>query len=106
MSNVLYHLAKNPEQQEKLRDELNSLPLDSNGKLTPSSFLKAPYLRACMKEVMRLSPIVVGTARAAGKDLVLKGYHIPKGVSQLYSIYCLFFIAILMIPLRILFASD
>lgn len=80
MSNVLYHLAKNPEKQEKLRDEIMNLPLDSNGKLTSSSFLKAPYLRATLKEVMRLSPIVAGTARAAGKDLVLKGYHIPMGV--------------------------
>lgn len=85
MSNVLYYLAKNPVQQEKLRDEIKQLPLDENGKLTSSSFLKAPYLRACLKEVMRLSPIVAGTARAAGKDLVLKGYQIPKEVSQVLS---------------------
>lgn len=82
MSNFLYYMAKNPEKQEKLRDEIKNLPLDVNGELTPSSFLKAPYLRACLKEVMRLAPIVPGTARAAGKDLVLKGYHIPKGVNS------------------------
>lgn len=89
MSNFLYHLAKNPEKQEKLRDEIMNLPLDSNGRLTPSSFLNAPYLRASLKEVMRLSPIVTGTARAAGKDFVLKGYHIPKGVRpHTYHTYC------------------
>lgn len=85
MSNFLYYLAKNPEKQEKLRDEVKTLPLDENGKLTPSSFLKAPYLRACLKEVMRLAPIVAGTARALEKDIVLKGYHVPKGVSRIHA---------------------
>lgn len=83
MSNFLYYLAKNPEKQEKLRDEIKKLPLDEHGKLMPTSFLKAPYLRACLKEVMRLAPIVAGTARALEKDIVLKGYHIPKGVSKI-----------------------
>lgn len=82
MSNCLYLLAKNPEKQEKLRDEIRNLSLDANGKLTSSTFLKAPYLRAFLKEVMRVSPIISGSARAAGRDLVLKGYQIPKGVSK------------------------
>lgn len=79
----MYQLAKNPDKQEKLREELQRLQVDSNGRLTPSSFLSAPYLRACLKETMRLAPIVSGTARAAGKDLIIKGYQIPKGVSGL-----------------------
>lgn len=87
MANSLYYLAKNPEKQEKLRKELQSLPLDGNGKLTSSSLLTTPYLRACLKEVMRMAPIVTGTARAAGRDLVIKGYQVPKGVSKIsYSI--------------------
>lgn len=81
MANFLYQLAKNPEKQEKLREELKSLPVDANGKLTPTSFLKAPYMRACSKEVMRLSPLIAGNVRAAGKDLVISGYKVPKGVS-------------------------
>lgn len=48
----------------------------------PSSFQTAPYLRACKKESMRLTPIAAGNMRAAGRDLVLKGYKIPKGVSS------------------------
>lgn len=79
----MYQLAKNPEIQEKLRKELQSLPVDANGRLTQTSFLKAPYLRACLKETMRLLPIISGTARAAGKDLVIKGYQVPKGVSAI-----------------------
>lgn len=34
---------------------------------------------------MRLAPILSGTARAAGKDLVIKGYRVPKGVSKIFS---------------------
>lgn len=83
---MLYYLAKNPEKQEKLRKEVQHLQLDENGKLTPTSFLKAPYLRACLKEVMRLAPIVGGNARGAGRDLVIKGYQIPKGVSDKFSL--------------------
>lgn len=80
-ANFLYQLAKNPDKQEKLREEIQHLQVDKNGRLTQSSFLTAPYLRACLKETMRLAPIVSGTARAAGKDLVIKGYQVPKGVS-------------------------
>lgn len=81
MANFMYYIAKNPEKQEKLREELHRLPTDSNGKLTATSFLNAPYLRACIKEVMRMAPIITGTARAASRDIVIKGYKIPKGVS-------------------------
>lgn len=82
-ANLLYYLAKNPVKQDKVREEVRGLQLDANGKLTPSSFLNAPYLRACLKEVMRLAPIIGGTARAAGRDLVIKGYQVPKGVSTI-----------------------
>lgn len=97
MSNYLYYMAKNPEKQEKLREEINKLPLDENGKLMPTSFLKAPYLRACLKEVMRLAPIVAGTARALEKDIVIKGYHIPKGVSQVCTCWWLLLFHVLVL---------
>lgn len=74
-------MAKNPEKQENLRKELQNVLRDGNEQLTPTSFRKVPYFRACLKEVIRLAPIVAGTARAAGRDLLIKGYHVPKGVS-------------------------
>lgn len=81
MGSCLYHLAKNPDKQEKLREEVKTILPNLNESLTPDSFRSAPYLRACIKEVQRVIPIIPGTARAAGKDLVIKGYQIPKGVS-------------------------
>lgn len=83
MVNILYHLAKNPEKQAKLREELKTVLPDPSVRLSPKSFLAVPYLRACIKETMRLTPITTGNTRAAGRDLVIKGYQIPKGVSNI-----------------------
>jgi cytochrome P450 family 12 len=38
-----------------------------------------PYLRAVIKEAIRLYPPTVGTVRELTKDLVLSGYQVPKG---------------------------
>lgn len=45
--------------------------------LTPENMKNMPYLRACLKESLRLYPIVVGTVRRINKDVVLSGYHVP-----------------------------
>lgn len=82
MANCLYHLAKNPDKQEKLRKELNTILPNNNDKLNANSFLTVPYLRSCIKETNRLTPITAGNLRGAGKDLVIQGYQIPKGVSR------------------------
>lgn len=74
----MYHLAKNPEKQETLRQEILSYLPERYSKLTNESLNRLPYMRACVKEAMRLNPVVTGTARAAGQDLVLNGYKIPK----------------------------
>lgn len=45
--------------------------------LTPENMKNMPYLRACLKESMRLYPIVIGTVRKIHKDIVLSGYQVP-----------------------------
>lgn len=79
MSSCLYHLAKNPEKQEKLRQEILTILPNRDSKLTTESFNHIPYMRACLKEAMRLNAVVPGTSRATGQDLVLNGYQVPKG---------------------------
>ncbi|XP_055588799.1 uncharacterized protein LOC129741117 [Uranotaenia lowii] len=76
---VLYSLATNPDKQAKLRDELRTILPNKNSPLTPENMRNLPYLRACIKEGLRVNPAIAGTMRAAGKDLVLQGYQIPKG---------------------------
>ncbi|XP_061378831.1 cytochrome P450 CYP12A2-like isoform X1 [Danaus plexippus] len=63
---LLYLLANNPEKQKKLRNEI----------MTAKD--KRPYLRACIKESLRLLPVVGGNFRQTTKDYDVLGYRIPK----------------------------
>lgn len=51
---------------------------DSN--LTNESLNSLPYMRACLKEALRLNPVIAGNARTSGRDIVLNGYQVPKGI--------------------------
>jgi cytochrome P450 family 12 len=77
---VLYGLAKNPEKQEILREEVLKILPEKSSKLTTQSLNNNPYLRAVVKEALRLNPPISGNIRSAGQDLVLKGFQIPKDV--------------------------
>ncbi|XP_049873861.1 cytochrome P450 CYP12A2-like isoform X2 [Pectinophora gossypiella] len=67
-TNLLYRLGTNPKAQDKLREEI--LSGDNNRR----------YLRACLKEALRLNPVVSANLRHTAKDHYVAGYHIPKGV--------------------------
>lgn len=56
-----------------------------DSKLTAEGMNKLPFMRACLKESMRLQPVVAGTQRAVSEHLVLHGYQVPKGVSGMCS---------------------
>ncbi|XP_047989391.1 cytochrome P450 CYP12A2-like isoform X2 [Leguminivora glycinivorella] len=65
---TLYFLATNPEKQKKLREEVMSRQT------------RRPYLKACLRESMRVLPVATGNARTSTKEYNLLGYRIPKGV--------------------------
>jgi len=77
---VLYCLAKNPEKQEILRKEILTILPEKDSKVNELSFNNAPYLKACIKEALRLLPPVTGNIRRTSQDLVLQGYQVPEGV--------------------------
>ncbi|GAB0094259.1 Cytochrome P450 [Sergentomyia squamirostris] len=80
---VLYCLAKNPEKQEALRREILTILPEKSSKLTVENMANMPYLRACIKETLRVQPVTFGNFRTTNEDVVLKGYHIPKGTDIL-----------------------
>ncbi|XP_061796029.2 1,25-dihydroxyvitamin D(3) 24-hydroxylase, mitochondrial [Nerophis lumbriciformis] len=75
---VLFNLSRNPHAQRTLLREIRSVvPADQQ---PCGEHLKSmPYLKACLKESMRLSPSVPFTSRTLDKDTVLGDYAIPKG---------------------------
>lgn len=79
---MLYLLAKNPAEQEKLRAEIVGVLPDRNAALGERDLDSLPYMRACIKEALRMHPIVPGHLRAAGQNLVLNGYQIPLNVNN------------------------
>ena len=81
VTSVLYSLAKNPDKQEKLREEILTILPEKNSKLTPTSFNNAPCPRAVTKEASRFIPVTNGYMRALDDDTVLQGYRVPKDVN-------------------------
>lgn len=80
---VMYELAKSPDKQRILQRELDRVFPDPGEPVTAGKLEELRYLRACIKEAMRVSPIIIGNQRMAVKDLVLCGYQVPKGTDVL-----------------------
>ena len=76
----MYYLATNKDAQSKLREEIMRLVPDKRMFIDKTMLDQCQYLKAVLKETMRLAPVAIATLRAAGKDMVLSGYRIPKGV--------------------------
>ena len=76
-----YLLAKNPRVQDELyREIVAHCGEDSSSEaLTPSILSRMRYLKAVIKETHRLKPIITLNVRAPVRDIVVKGYRIPKG---------------------------
>lgn len=77
-------LATNPKAQEKLREEIFTILPEKNSKFNEDFWKNIPYLRACIKETLRIHPVVPTGARATGRDVVLNGYQVPKHVLSIY----------------------
>ncbi|PNF42439.1 putative cytochrome P450 301a1, mitochondrial [Cryptotermes secundus] len=78
---AVYYLAQNPEKQQKLFQEILRYLPDKDQPVTSEILTELKYLKACIKESMRLSPLFVANQRETVKDMVLADYQIPKGTS-------------------------
>ncbi|XP_013107491.2 cytochrome P450 CYP12A2-like [Stomoxys calcitrans] len=86
LAGILLCLAKNPEKQAKLREEVMTILPYKNSDFTESNIKNMPYVRACIREAMRMYPLLVGNARGQFENIVLSGYRVPKG-TLVYTIY-------------------
>lgn len=77
---VWYNLARNPDKQEKLRNEILKILPNKDSKLDIISLDNIPYMRAVIKESLRLIPVTTGNLRALKQDITLQGHVIPKEV--------------------------
>ncbi len=78
---LLYEIAKQPELQEHLIQEMSSV-LGNKAHPSWDDLQKMTLLRNCVKEVMRLHNLLPATARVIAEDVVLLGYQVPAGVSS------------------------
>ncbi|XP_031640916.1 cytochrome P450 302a1, mitochondrial [Contarinia nasturtii] len=78
---LLYHLARNPNVQEKVFQEaLTVLPNYDTDEITVDKMANyLTYSKAVLKETFRLNAVSVGVGRFTNTDLVLSGYNVPKG---------------------------
>ncbi|CAD6992842.1 unnamed protein product [Ceratitis capitata] len=79
LAGLLLCIAKNPEKQQKLFEEIKRILPQKESQLTIENMQNLPYMRACIKEGIRYYPILPGTVRRLPTDVVLSGYRIPAG---------------------------
>ncbi|KAJ9595931.1 hypothetical protein L9F63_012878 [Diploptera punctata] len=78
---LMYFLAKNQDVQEKLFNEVVRFLPAKGDPITSASINEMKYLKACLKESMRMQPVTIGNIRKLTKDMVLSNYRVPKGVT-------------------------
>nr|AAL68266.1 RE11411p [Drosophila melanogaster] len=83
-SSTIYQLAKNPDKQKKLFDELQKVFPHREADINQNVLEQMPYLRACVKETLRMRPVVIANGRNLQSDAVINGYHVPKGTHVIF----------------------
>ena len=82
---VLYMMAKNTDKQDILRQEVLSV-LGDTTLATPTTLAQMPYLKAWVRETLRLYPFIA-IPREPTEDIILSGYLIPGGTAQVIFLF-------------------
>jgi cytochrome P450 len=88
LSFLLYELARHPDKQQKLQQELDATP--DEPPLTLAQVTKMEYLNNCLRESMRLWPTASAVGRTTVKEIEYEGFVIPKGRFVQCNFYSMF----------------
>ena len=81
LSWTLFHLVRNRDVLEKLKQEVSFLPAESD--ITRGQIQRLPFLRCCLNETLRLYPTLPLNIRFANKPTVLPRGGGPDGLSPI-----------------------
>lgn len=77
---VLAHLAREPDVQQRLREEVAAALQQHAGSLAAVIEEELPYLKAVVRETHRLTPaLVISSVKEVDADIDLAGHRIPAG---------------------------
>ncbi|KAK5640804.1 hypothetical protein RI129_009351 [Pyrocoelia pectoralis] len=82
ISFTLYNLAKHPEVQQNVVDELDAVFRD-HAEINMESLNKMVYMEQCIKESLRLYPSVPIISKKLVEDVQLDNHILPKGLNVL-----------------------
>ncbi|KAH9641142.1 hypothetical protein HF086_009198 [Spodoptera exigua] len=88
-SYALYYLAKNPEKQDILIQEIDEVLLKHDGKFSYEALKEMKYVGMVFEETLRLHPLTNAVVRNAARDVQLEGTNIiiPKNTILAISPY-------------------
>jgi len=87
LSFLAYNLAKNPDIQSKLQEEVDQAFQDNNGKMPDYTVIQElPYIEMCILEALRLHTPVGGLNRCCTKDTTIPNYPHPIRKNDLINI--------------------
>ncbi|KAJ8897476.1 hypothetical protein PR048_002822 [Dryococelus australis] len=79
VTSTMYQLSRNPEQQESLFRELEKVLPSTETPVDWNCLENVPFLRACLKETLRMYPVIIGNGRSLQSEMIIGGFTIPKG---------------------------
>ena len=83
-TSTIYQLSQNPEKQDILIRELKRVLPHKDSPVDSHVLENMPYLRACIKETLRMYPVTIANGRNLQSDAVIYGYHVPKGTHVIF----------------------
>ncbi|KAM5158231.1 1,25-dihydroxyvitamin D(3) 24-hydroxylase, mitochondrial-like [Mantella aurantiaca] len=85
---LIYNLSRHSDVQEKVLNEIQTV-LPPGQSPSAGHLQNMPYLKACIKESMRLTPTVPFTSRTIIEDTDIGGYLIPGGVTAMINFHAM-----------------